>query len=97
MTKTGWWHVKFDITLEGEEIRFDDLDEVSQEHIAKCIQEGYTSGEIVIEEDYDGQIICCPECGKEITIEYDSARCDDCGWSCSDAELEEILNEDNAD
>ena len=51
MMKTGWWHVKFELTLEGEEVRWDDLDECTQEHIAECIKEGYTSGEIVIEED----------------------------------------------
>ena len=51
MMKTGWWSVKFELTLEGEEVLFDDLDEATQEHIAECIKEGYTSGEIVIEED----------------------------------------------
>ena len=51
MMKTGWWSVKFELTMEGEEIRWDDLDEATQEHIAECIKEGYTSGEIVTEED----------------------------------------------
>ena len=51
MMKTGWWSVKFELTMEGEEVRWDDLDEATQEHIAECIKEGYTSGEIVIEED----------------------------------------------
>lgn len=51
MTKYGWWKVKFDITLDGEEVRFDDLDEYSQEHILQCIQEGCVQGEVVSEED----------------------------------------------
>lgn len=42
----GWWEVNFDITLEGEEVSFDDLSEVSQEHIANLIGEGYVSGEV---------------------------------------------------
>lgn len=51
MTKLGWWNVKFDLTLDGEEVRWEDLDECTQEHIAEMIKEGYTGGEIVIEED----------------------------------------------
>lgn len=57
MIKTGWWHIRFDLTLEGEEIRWDDLDECTQEHIVKCIKEGYTSGEIVMEEDCEEDCI----------------------------------------
>lgn len=56
-TKTGWWSVKFDLTLEGEEVRWDDLDEVTQEHIAEMIKEGYTSGEIVEEKE-----VLCRDC-----------------------------------
>lgn len=40
MTKTGWWGVDFNITLEGETVRFDDLSECSQEHILQKISEG---------------------------------------------------------
>ena len=95
MMKTGWWHVKFELTLDGEEVRFDDLDECTQEHIAECIKEGYTSGEIVIEEDndYDGMIINCPHCGEEITIEFNTARCEECGWMCADAELDDLMED----
>lgn len=53
MMKTGWWEVKFELTLEGEEVRWDDLDECTQEHIAEMIKEGYLGGEIVIEDDDD--------------------------------------------
>lgn len=49
MTKTGWWQVTFDLTLEGETVRWDDLDDATQEHIANRIKEGYHGGEIVME------------------------------------------------
>lgn len=49
MEKYGFWHVKFDLTLEGEEVRFEDLDECTQEHIAEMIKQGYCSGEICME------------------------------------------------
>ena len=51
MTKSGWWSVNFELTVEGEEVRWDDLDEATQEHIAECIKEGCVSGEIVMETD----------------------------------------------
>lgn len=51
MEKFGMWSVKFELTLEGEEICWDDLDECSQEHIANMIKKGYTSGEICMWED----------------------------------------------
>ena len=41
--KYGWWNVKFDITLDGESVRFWDLSEVSQEHILKLISEDFYS------------------------------------------------------
>ena len=43
----GWCHVSLKITLEGEEIFWEDLSEATQEHIANCILEGYRSVEIV--------------------------------------------------
>lgn len=55
MNKLGWWNVKFDLTLDGEEIRWEDLDECTQEHIAEMIKEGYNNGEIVIEEYNDDE------------------------------------------
>lgn len=55
MTKLGWWNVKFDLTLDGKKVRWDDLDECTQEHIAEMIKEGYNGGEIVIEEDDDDE------------------------------------------
>jgi hypothetical protein len=58
MMKTGWWQVKFDLTLDGEDVRWDDLDEATQEHIAECIKDGYCGGEIVIE-DYDADEADC--------------------------------------
>lgn len=47
--KTGWWHVSFDLTLNGEEVRFEDLESSTQDHICEMILEGYTGGEIVEE------------------------------------------------
>lgn len=43
----GWWH----LTLEGNS--FDDLSECDLEHIAECIKNGNTAGEIVQDEDED--------------------------------------------
>lgn len=51
MAKTGWWVVSFELTLDGEEVRFDDLSEATQEHIAEAIKEGYVQGEIVESDD----------------------------------------------
>ena len=51
MTKTGWWTVNFDITLDGQTISFDSLDDASQQHIVECIREGYRQGEVVMETD----------------------------------------------
>lgn len=48
MEKYGSWHVKFELTLDGEEITWDDLDDCSQEHIAEMIRDGYTSGELCV-------------------------------------------------
>jgi hypothetical protein len=43
---------------------------------------------------YDGMIINCPECGKEIEIEFNTARCEKCDWFAADAELDEIMKEE---
>lgn len=43
---------------------------------------------------YDGTIINCPVCGKEITVEFNTARCDKCDWFAADAELHEIMKEE---
>jgi hypothetical protein len=51
MTKTGWWSVKFELTLDGEEVRWEDLDECTQEHILEMIKEDFRSGEIVMATD----------------------------------------------
>ena len=53
MEKWGWWSVKFELTLDGETVRFCDLSECTQEHIAEMIKEGYYCGEIV--EDCDDE------------------------------------------
>lgn len=45
--KTGSWYVQFELTLDGESVRWDDLSETTQEHILECIKGGSFSGEIV--------------------------------------------------
>lgn len=81
MMKTGWWSVKFELTLEGESVRWDDLDEATQEHIAEKIKEGYCGGEIVIEDDSaeipkDSHI--CKYCGGIAKGTYEDLLCEDC-------------------
>ena len=41
--------------------------------------------------DYDGMEIYCPYCGKEIVVEFNTARCEECGWSAFDAELDDLI------
>ena len=53
MMKSGWWSVDFTITLDGEEIDFSELSEMSQEYILKLVSEGYESGEVSEEWDDD--------------------------------------------
>lgn len=48
-TKSGWWSVKFELTLDGEDVRWDDLSMDTQEHILEAIRDGYTQGEIIEE------------------------------------------------
>lgn len=43
--------------------------------------------------NYAGKIIYCPYCGQKIIIEYDTARCKECGWMAADSELEDIMEE----
>lgn len=50
-TKTGWWSVKFDLTLDGEKVRWEDLSLDTQAHIIEDINNGYYSGEIIEEEE----------------------------------------------
>lgn len=42
-------------------------------------------------ENYDGMTIYCPHCGEEITIAFNAARCENCGWMCGDGELDDIM------
>ena len=91
MMKTGFWSVEFQITLEGQKIRWDDLSEATQEYIAEKIKEGYCSGEVVEEEDgAETQALdACPVCGAYIEPQdgedngFGELRlywtCDECG------------------
>lgn len=78
MTKTGWWSVKFELTLEGEIVRWDDLDEATQEHIAEKIREGYCGGEIVIENDIPENTHICKYCGGIAEGTYENLLCREC-------------------
>lgn len=49
--------------------------------------------DVYIVQNYNGQTVYCPDCGTEITIEFDTARCEECGWMCADAELDELMEE----
>ena len=46
-TKTGYWSVSFDITVDGEDSDWDSLSETTRQHILSEIGEGYTNGELV--------------------------------------------------
>ena len=46
-TKTGYWSVSFDITVDGEDSDWDSLSETTRQHILNEIGEGYTNGELV--------------------------------------------------
>ena len=46
--------------------------------------------------DYNGKRIPCPVCRTWVEIEFDTARCEHCGWMAADADLDEII-EDIAD
>lgn len=55
-TETGWCHISMKVTLEGREVEFEDLSDVTQEHIAQKILEGYKSIEIVeLIDDEEGE------------------------------------------
>ena len=43
----GWWKIEYEAVDEG----FVEPNEVDLEHIAEMIKEGYTSGEIIQEEE----------------------------------------------
>lgn len=45
--KRGWCNVNFEITLEGESIRFKDLSESNQEYICRKLSDGYRTIEII--------------------------------------------------
>lgn len=51
--KTGSWFVKIECTLEGQDVDFDNLSEVTQKHICNEILGGYRYGEICEVDDED--------------------------------------------
>lgn len=57
--KCGWWKVRFDVTLDGIEIDFDELSVQSKRNIQAMLAQGCVAGEIVEKEYEDG----CGEAG----------------------------------
>ena len=57
--KRGWWKVRFDVTLDGIEIDFDELSVQSKRNIQAMLAHGCVAGEIVEKEYEDG----CGEVG----------------------------------
>lgn len=53
--KYGWWNIQdLKVKLEGVDFLFSDLSEESQNHIIELVQDGYTQGQI-IEEDEESE------------------------------------------
>ena len=46
--KRGWWTLKIEM-CDGDEV--DEISDITLEHIAMCITEGYTSGEVNEDEE----------------------------------------------
>lgn len=84
MMRTGWWNVIFTITLDGEEVSFEDLGESTQEYILTLIREDYTNGE-VFDEDKSGWW----SVEFETTLEGEDIRFDE----LSDVSIEHILEQ----
>ena len=52
--KRGWWKVRFDVTLDGIEIDFDELSDRSKRKIQAMLAQGCVAGEIAEDEGGDG-------------------------------------------
>ena len=44
----GWW--KLEVMIEGNKVSRDNVSDITKEHIAEMIKEGYTQGEVIEEE-----------------------------------------------
>lgn len=51
MERKGSWHVEFTISVNGQDVDFEDLSEETQKYITKQILDGYVGG--WIEEEVD--------------------------------------------
>jgi hypothetical protein len=66
------------LKLEGKEVRFDDLSEVTQRHILNAIREGCIHGEIVEEVEQDEDDEKCDEgTGYENPCHHCANDCDE--------------------
>lgn len=54
MMKRGWWRIRFDVTLDGIGIDFDELSTQSKRKIQAMLAQGCVAGEIEEQEDTDG-------------------------------------------
>lgn len=75
--------------FEEYEARLGDLLKAVKEAYNQCAAQ--KTEEKIMEKSYNGEKIYCPYCGEEIVIEFDEARCDECGWFCGDGELDELM------
>lgn len=48
--KTGWWKIRFDVTLDGIEIDFDELSLENKRKVQAMLAQGCVAGEIIEEE-----------------------------------------------
>ncbi len=51
MVRKGFWHVEFTISVNGQDVDFEDLSEETQKYITEQILDGYVGG--WIEEEVD--------------------------------------------
>lgn len=50
--KTGWWYLTWNSTgVEKPEDEIRELTDIDKEHIASCIIDGFTNGQIIQEDD----------------------------------------------
>jgi len=75
VTKTGWWKVNFELNLEGEDVRFEDLSDTTKEYILERISKGFIQGEILEleeEETEEYQLMCG---GEAKSLEWCEENC----------------------
>lgn len=88
------WDVDYEEDLENLPTEIDIPDGMTDEdEISDYISDKTGFCHKGFELNYDGMIIHCPDCGEAVTIEFGEARCEACGWLCSDGELDDVILE----